>query len=277
MKVSITSQVSLLQLVLICYYLPSILVVSSYSIGKQHERTNVILYHKPADVVTTHAVNDVLGRKNVFQDISTYQGYIRYDNSIDKRRLNDKNLFLNLHAVGRLDADTTGLLLLTNDGGLVHHVTNKEAASHRDNNLEPVSKTYEALIMGHHTQESSILEPIHTTGVDIGKKYGGLCQPVKEFTILDHPTSTTTLISLTLIEGKNRQVRRMFHAVGSGVMKLKRTRIGSDLTLNFIEEPGQWRFLSDAEIKTCLNWDINYDLIAKRNGEKEHQRRRRKR
>ena len=173
----------------------------------------------------------------------------------------------------------TGLLLLTNNGGLVHHVTNKEAASHNTNKQQqPLSKTYEALIMGYHDKDSNVLKSIYTTGVDIGKKYGGLCEPAREFMILDHPTSKTTLVSLTIKEGKNRQVRRMFHALGSGVMKLKRARIGNYLTLDCIEEPGQWRFLSKDEIRTCLNWDSSNDQFQQNNMNTRHRRpRRRKR
>jgi 23S rRNA pseudouridine2605 synthase len=142
-----------------------------------------------------------------------------------------------LHAIGRLDADTTGLLLLTNDGGLVHHVTNPEAKDNPSDGMQStkniMKKTYQALIMGHHT-ESSLL-PIRN-GVDIGKGYVTK-QLVDEddLQVLEHPNHKSTIISITIGEGKNRQVRKMFHAIGSGVMKLKRTRIGEHLTLNGVK------------------------------------------
>ena len=147
-----------------------------------------------------------------------------------------------LHAIGRLDADTTGLLLLTNDGRLVNYVTNPDAKieDHElyrdpsDDSPTPtgkvVNKTYQALIMGHHTDES--LQSIRE-GVDIGKGY--ITKPLlskDDLKILKHPNHKSTIVSITIGEGKNRQIRKMFHAIGSGVMKLKRTRIGEHLTLN---------------------------------------------
>ena len=93
-----------------------------------------------------------------------------------------------------------------------------------------VNKTYQALIMGHHTDES--LQSIRE-GVDIGKGY--VTKPLlnkDDLQILEHPNHKSTIVSITIREGKNRQVRKMFHAIGSGVMKLKRTRIGKHLTLD---------------------------------------------
>jgi pseudouridine synthase len=167
-----------------------------------------------------------------------------------------------LHAIGRLDADTTGLLLLTNDGGLVHHVTNPNAPTHIAE-TGAITKTYEALIMGHHTEDtlSSLWE-----GVDIGAKYGGMTRPVHDLNILDHPNHKSTVVSLTISEGKNRQVRRMFHALGSGVMKLKRTNVGNHLTLKGLEE-GEWRILSNQEVLDSLHWeprDIDRLHLAKK-------------
>jgi 23S rRNA pseudouridine2605 synthase len=174
-------------------------------------------------------------------------------------------IYSKLHAIGRLDADTSGLLLLTNDGGLLHHVTNPyaltvsissdgssgdDATSFKEQSNKLITKTYEALIMGYHTDES--LQSIRE-GVDIGKKYGGMTKPVHALQILDHPNHKSTVVSLTISEGKNRQVRRMFHSIGSGVMKLQRTKIGEDLTLGGVDE-GHWRLLSDEEVERSLNW-----------------------
>ena len=260
---------------------------------REEERTVVLLYHKPSNVVTTHAVDDPCGRCNVYDDIYSMKGYIANrwcpstdsasataavisadDDNKDRRHHHPTTGSLQqhsppsafrqvtgirskLHAVGRLDADTTGLLLLTNDGGLVHHVTNAKAAAASNTNdnasRQPISKTYEAVIMGYHDENSPILKQMAEVGVDIGAKYGGMTRPVEHVQVLSHPTPKTTIVSLTVVEGKNRQIRRMFHALGSGVMKLKRTRIGGTLTLDNLEE-GQWRILSDQEVVESLHW-----------------------
>jgi pseudouridine synthase len=235
------------------------------------ERTVVLLFHKPPNVVTSHRCEDA--RTTVYDEVENMKGFVvtsssSSDNTTTTTTSTSTSTSTNsagsssssleqatgirskLHAIGRLDADTTGLLLLTNDGGLVHHVTNPNAPTH-NSAQDAISKTYEALIMGHHDEAS--LESLWQ-GVDIGAKYGGMTQPVHALSILDHPTRKSTVVSLTICEGKNRQVRRMFHALGSGVMKLKRTHIGHDLTLDGVEQ-GQWRLLSDQEIRDSLSWE----------------------
>jgi pseudouridine synthase len=247
--------------------------VPYYGKDQQQERTVVIAYHKPSGVVTTHANDDELGRPNVYNEIFTMKGYKRScDDNDDTNDDNDKthstfeqvtNMRTRLHAIGRLDADTTGLLLLTNDGGLVHHVTNRDATTttqtpaadniSNSSDSETITKTYSAVIMGYHEQDSVLLQGMRCDGVDIGAKYGGWTLPVDNLTVLGHVTAKSTTVSLTISQGKNRQIRRMFHAVGSGVMKLQRTHIGSRLSLDGLEE-GEWRILSDQEVMDGLHW-----------------------
>jgi pseudouridine synthase len=231
------------------------------------ERTVVLLYHKPPDVVTSHnASNDPLGRRTVYDDVQTMAGYI--GNAIEPFCQSQPTTVASfhevtrirpstrIHAVGRLDADTTGLLLLTNDGKLVHHVTNNNndgVEGGRVASSEIIDKTYEAVIMGHHNGSSPLLETVRQ-GMDLGPKHGGQTRPPRTLAVLSHPTRTTTLVRLTISEGKNRQVRQMFHRVGSGVMRLTRVQIGRQLTLEGIEEEGSWRILSDAEVRDTLHW-----------------------
>lgn len=213
------------------------------------ERTVVILYHKPPNVITSHSNADALPadstmttqRRTVYQDIETLKGYRGGVIS----SLKEIGIHSKLHAVGRLDADTTGLLLLTNDGGLVHHVTNPTACS--------IVKTYEAVIMGYWNDTSSELMDMRHFGVDIGSKYGGQTKPPIALRVLDHPTLKSTRIEISIQEGKNRQVRRMFHAIRSGVMKLHRTSIGNNLTLGDLRE-GEWRILTNEEVKHYMDW-----------------------
>jgi 16S rRNA U516 pseudouridylate synthase RsuA-like enzyme len=225
---------------------------------QEKERTIVILYNKPPNIITSHESQD--SRETVYEDIQSMMGFSPPSQSSDldtsrnwRRNCLEENKFAasaafeeatgirsKLHAIGRLDADTTGLLLLTNDGRLVHHVTNPDAKiqdheyySNSSGGMQSttniINKTYQALIMGHHTEKS--LRPIRH-GVDIGKNY--VTKPLlhpDDLQVLEHPNHKSTIISITIGEGKNRQVRKMFHAIGSGVMKLKRTRIGEHLTL----------------------------------------------
>ena len=244
----------------------------------------VLLYNKPANVITSHSSADLApqadasGRMTVYQDVMSMGGYVPGSTQPFEEVTGIQS---KLHAVGRLDADTTGLLLLTNDGGLVHAVTNPNAkitnpsgASDDLPSQKLVTKTYEALIMGHHEMETSTaLQQILNEGVDLGAKIGR-AEPAVDLQVLSHPTAKSTLVEITIAEGKNRQVRRTFHAVGSGVMKLRRTRIGNGLELGELEE-GQWRVLSDEEIEKQLGWQVRY-LDERRNNAKKPLRQRRK-
>jgi pseudouridine synthase len=223
------------------------------------EKTVVIAYHKPPNVLTSHSDEEALkaakNRRTVYDDIESMQGWTgnaggdwRSVTGIVKSRL---------HAIGRLDCDTTGLLLLTNDGGLVHHVTHptsKTTTSGSSCRVPSITKTYEAVIMGYHDDNSTSFETMRLVGVDIGPKYGGMTRPAVDLTVLDYPTAKSTRVSITISEGRNRQVRRMFHSIGSGVMKLKRVRIGPKLSLEGLEKEGQWRILCEAEVWNALGW-----------------------
>ena len=223
------------------------------------ERTVVLLYNKPPNTVTSHTNKDqspegtVLPRRTVYEDIATLKGYVGPADTTSTIQTFQQltNITSKLHAVGRLDADTSGLLLLTNDGGLIHHVCNPTAKSHDDTFL---TKTYQATIMGYHDDDSPGFHSIRTLGVDIGAKYGGMTKPAVSLIVLGHPTSKSTECHITIAEGKNRQVRRMFHAIGSGVIKLRRISIGDTLTLGDLTE-GQWRLLNHEEVKNGLGWE----------------------
>lgn len=225
------------------------------------ERTVVILFHKPANVLTSHLSEH--SRSTVYDEVQSMKGFVSHENNNNHLSFEQATgIRSKLHAIGRLDADTTGLLLLTNDGGLIHHVTNRNAPTHTVEG--GITKTYEALIMGHH-DEDSLAALWH--GIDIGAKYGGMTRPVDRLEILEHPNHKSTVVSITISEGKNRQVRRMFHALGSGVMQLKRTHVGDYLTLDGVQTEGQWRILSDQEVFEHLYW--NPRSLSEQEGEKK--------
>jgi 23S rRNA pseudouridine2605 synthase len=178
------------------------------------ERHVYLVLNKPRGYVTT--VSDPEGRPTVMDLV--------------------KNVGARIYPVGRLDWSSEGLLLLTNDGELAGKLT--RAASH-------VPKTYLVKIAGRASEEGIAklrrgirigaqpgprrMEPVHTAPAQI--------RLTKD--------ATNPWYEVTLIEGKNRQIRRMFEEIGHHVEKIKRVRYGS-LTLDV--EPGQFRELRPAEV-----------------------------
>lgn len=134
--------------------------------------------------------------------------------------------------VGRLDKDTEGLLLLTNDGALAHNLLSPK---------KHVDKTYYAKING--VVDQSDIE-MFLDGIDIGEK--NLTLP-SELHILT--SSDISDVEVTIHEGKFHQIKRMFHAVGKEVIYLKRLQMGSLILDN--ELPlGGFRKLTDEEIRS---------------------------
>ncbi len=131
-----------------------------------------------------------------------------------------------VHPVGRLDADTEGLLLLTNDGELTHRLTHPSFG---------VEKEYLAEVRGEPGRAA--LRRLRE-GVDLED---GRTSPAKVGRVAPN------LLRITIHEGRNRQVRRMCEAVGHPVVRLVRTRIGpvTDRTLR----PGRWRPLRQDEVR----------------------------
>lgn len=140
-----------------------------------------------------------------------------------------------LFPVGRLDLDTEGLLLITNDGALAHALLSP--AKH-------VAKTYYAKVSGMVTAEDIEL---FEKGVDIGEER--LTKPAKLVILKSGELSE---IELTITEGKFHQVKRMFQAVGKEVIYLKRLSMG---TLRLPEDlkPGEYRMLTAEELNALKN------------------------
>jgi len=133
-----------------------------------------------------------------------------------------------LHAAGRLDIDTTGLVLLTDDGQWSHRITSPR---------HHCEKTYRV------TLESPISDDTaaqFTAGVQLHNEKS-LTKPAQLEVI------TPTDVRLTLSEGRYHQVKRMFAAVGNRVIELHRERIG-DIVLDEDLEPGEYRALTEDEI-----------------------------
>lgn len=166
----------------------------------------VILLNKPVKVITS--VSDPQGRKTVIDYID-----------IDER----------VYPVGRLDYDTEGLLLLTNDGELANRLMHPKYE---------LDKTYEAVVKGIPTEKE--LDQLRQ-GIELED---GMTFPA-EVNLIEKKGVQQAKIHITIHEGRNRQVRRMFQAIGFPVMKLKRIRYGF-LTLQGISG-GRYRLLKADE------------------------------
>ncbi len=168
------------------------------------KRWRYVVLHKPTGVVTTR--QDPQTRATIYD--------LLYD---DDRAL---------HPVGRLDYDTSGLLLLTNDGELTHRLTHPSYE---------IERVYQVRLRRRPTKA---LLRLLRRGVELED---GPAKP-RSVTTLDPDT-----IELTLAEGRNREVRRLIEAVGAEVVTLTRTRYGS-LHLGKLK-PGKARPLRDDEVR----------------------------
>jgi len=135
-----------------------------------------------------------------------------------------------LHPVGRLDFNTEGLLLLTNDGDFTRHIT---AAKNR------IPKVYKAKVKG--MPPDKAVERLRR-GIAIGDE-----RTSRADVRMLRESKTNAWFEVILHEGRNQQVRRMFDAIGHSVIKLVRTRIGNLEEKNL--KPGQWRKLNEREVK----------------------------
>lgn len=146
--------------------------------------------------------------------------------------------------VGRLDQDTEGLLVLTNDGDLAHRITHPRYET---------EKEYDALVLG--TPSSGGLKRIEAGMSLDGEKTSpsrilSVDRPRLEDFPEGHEGEPCTRVRIVIHEGKKRQVRRMFEAIGNKVIRLRRLRIGG-LSLGSLPE-GQWRELGPDELKLLL-------------------------
>lgn len=153
--------------------------------------------------------------------------------------LKDENI-KNLSPVGRLDIDTVGLLLLTDDGNLIHRMLSPK---------KHVDKVYEVHIRKPLSEED--IKKLES-GIDIGdKKDDGSINytlPAK-VELKDNDEDHRPVIHLIIHEGRFHQVKRMLEAVGNEVLFLKRLKMG-EVELDESLAPGQYRTLTDSELKS---------------------------
>lgn len=181
-------------------------------IARAEKKLEYYIMNKPKGILCT--VSDDRGRKTVMDLLPARVGRV--------------------FPVGRLDYATEGLLLLTNDGELAYRLTNPK---------NEIPKTYLVRVEG--TMSEKDLNRIRS-GIELD---GVLTKKCKAHII--ETNKAYTKIHITITEGKNRQVRRMFEAVGRNVDFLKRIKIG-ELTLRGLDR-GEVRSLNDEEISYLKN------------------------
>lgn len=174
------------------------------------EELETHLLYKPMGVIST--ADDPQGRRTVIDLIPS-----------SKR----------LYPVGRLDADSEGLILVSNDGELTHRVTHPSFG---------ITKTYLAEVHG--VPGRTALRRL-VSGVDLEDG------PARAITVnLVDSQERRALVELTMLEGRNREVRRMFDVIGHEVIRLVRTAIGGLVDTSL--RPGESRRVSVAEIHDLL-------------------------
>jgi len=194
-----------------------VIAIDGERVRVQRDKENLyLMLNKPRGYVTT--TSDELGRRDVTQLLE----------GLDAR----------VYPVGRLDKDSEGLLLLTNDGQFANLVMHP---SHH------ITKTYRVTVRPGITEDQCTAL---AAGVDIGKE--GVPEVTAPATVLvldKYPDRA--VVQITISQGKNRQVRRMCEAVGLTVARLKRTAVGP-LRLGMLK-PGDWRELKKSELIALRN------------------------
>jgi 23S rRNA pseudouridine2605 synthase len=183
-----------------------------------------VLLNKPKGVITSS--NDPGGRRIVTD----------YLPGIKER----------VYPVGRLDYDTEGLLLLTNDGEFAHLLTHPK---------HHVPKTYKATVKG--VPHGTILEKLRN-GIQLED---GMTSPAEVEYADINPQTNETVVQITIYEGRNRQVRRMFEAVSFPVIRLARIKFGP-LFLTGVPR-GKYRHLTDSEVKELTDAALQTHNIQK--------------
>ncbi|UJF31178.1 pseudouridine synthase [Paenibacillus hexagrammi] len=140
-----------------------------------------------------------------------------------------------VYPVGRLDYDTEGLLLLTNDGEFAHLLTHPK---------HHVPKTYQATVKG--VPHGTLLDKLRN-GIELED---GMTSPAEVEYADVNPEKNESVVEITIYEGRNRQVRRMFEAISFPVIKLKRIKFGPIFLTGLPR--GKYRHLTAGEVKELV-------------------------
>lgn len=181
------------------------------NIIKPEEKKLYIMLNKPEGYITS--VKDEKGRKTILDLVK-----------VEER----------IYPIGRLDYDSSGLILLTNDGDIYNKIIHPRVN---------IGKKYIATCRGEFSKEEI---KRFESGVDIG----GYITADAKMTLLDiekKHNSVNSVVEIIIHEGKNRQIRRMCEALGHEVLSLKRVEVGN-IKLGYLKK-GQWRHLTEEELK----------------------------
>jgi 23S rRNA pseudouridine2605 synthase len=178
---------------------------------KTEQRKRYVLLNKPRGYITTRS--DPEGRPTVMELVQAVKEYI--------------------YPVGRLDYDSEGLLLLTNDGELAARLTHPR---------HEVEKVYEARVKG--VPDDRILDRL-ARGVPIEGRRTAPAK-IRASEPFAKGSGEQTIVEISIHEGRQRQVRKMFEAVGHPVVRLRRVRIGPLTDPEM--PPGHWRELTPKEV-----------------------------
>ncbi len=207
--------------------------------------------------VSGKLINPILERREeVYVLLNKPKGILSSVSDTERRKLVTDLIpksFGKLHPVGRLDFNTEGIIILTNDGELTNFATSPQ--SH-------IPKVYEAKVKG--IPPEVLIEKLRR-GVKLDDNF---TTSPSEIRMYKH-TPTNAWFAITLYEGHNQQIRKMFDAIGHSVMKLKRVRIGgfTDKWLNV----GEFRVLSEEEIRDFKNKKFEKDFEKKKLATKRFQ------
>lgn len=170
-----------------------------------------IMLHKPRGYITT--MDDEMGRKCVAELV--------------------RDVGARVYPVGRLDKDSEGLLLMTNDGEFANHMTHPS---------KHIPKTYRVTVRPDVTED---MLTAFATGMEID---GRITAPADAHII--EKQDNRVVMEIVLYEGRNRQIRKMCESLGLEVARLKRTSMGS-LNLGMLP-PGKWRELKEDEVHKLM-------------------------
>ncbi|WP_248924925.1 pseudouridine synthase [Paenibacillus hamazuiensis] len=216
--------------------------IGAVAVGGKAVKDSGLQVDPGQDVITVHGER-VVYREFIYIMLNKPQGVVSATEDTRDRTvldlLDDEYRHFQPFPVGRLDKDTEGLLLLTNDGKLAHNLLSPR---------KHVPKTYYAEVEGI-VDESDIRA--FAAGVTLDDGYETMPAKLVILAAGDPALGKPSKIELTIMEGKFHQVKRMFQAVGKKVVFLKRMSMGS-LLLDEYLAAGQYRELTEAELAGLL-------------------------
>ena len=193
------------------------------------------------DKVTVSGKKAVSVKKNVYIMLNKPRGFITTMNDEHDRKCVAelvKDINTRVYPVGRLDRESEGLLIMTNDGEFTNALTHPS---------KHVSKTYRVTIR-------PTITKVQATEFRNGIESDGRMPAPADLRILE-TQENRTVVEVTIYEGRNRQIRKMFEALGIEVARLKRTKVGN-LKLGMLKQ-GAYRHLTEDEVSSL------YELAGK--------------